>query len=278
VSYGEAVMTGNAFAGAEYAFERFTLGWLNKNKRLIASAASKSKNQLTKSTFKESFKKVIDNSYKTLKTANKEGLTEVFTEIAQKASENIIANKDNDIFDIDKETYIKSFITAGGMNATSSSISWAVGAYSTSENRKNVSKNTQEILKYQKILETENLEPAVRERFQENISKLEKANKTIINDSAEMVYNLSDPDFKKVTNINNKLRALKVTAEKNKGNEDLQNSLKEEHQKLETAKNEIITNAKTQETTQETTKQEVETTTPETEVESEKGVESNSQK
>lgn len=243
VSYGEAVMTGNAFAGAEYAFEKFTLGWLNKNKRLIASATKESKNQLTKSTFKESFKKVIDNSYKTLKTANKEGLTEVFTEIAQKGAENIIANKNNDIFDIDKETYIKSFITAGGMNATSSSISWAVGAYSTSENRKNVSKNTQDILKYQKILETENLEPAVREQYQENIDKLSKANQTIIDSSAEMVYNLSDDDFKKVTSINNKLRALKVTAEKNKGNEDLQNSLNEEYSKLDNQKTEIISNS-----------------------------------
>lgn len=243
VEFGDALLTANTYVAAEYGFERFTMGWINRERRLLKAAMEEGKKNLFKTTFSQGMEKAWSTLKRGTGTSIWEGTTEVFTGIAQRGAENVILGRSNDLFSGSKDEFLGGFLMAGGVHAASSSLAWGIGAYSTNQNRKTVNDNVKQILKYKQIIDESNLEPKARKIYEGKIKSLTNENEKIIKASAEYIYNLSDKEFSRITNINNQLTALRITAEKNQGNEDLQKSLDTEMSRLNSEKDNLIKQA-----------------------------------
>ena len=232
------------YATGEGVGESVTYGLLKNYKRLLKSA---NRNGLSKATFREGVTKAINGTYKGISTANKEGLSELYTEWIQASSDNAGLDQKRKINAF--EVYISGFVMGGGIHIAGTLPNMAISSYSKKQNRKKVSENVIKITEYKKLLSDGDFTKEISDLYNSKIQSLRNENDKIINESLDDIKNLSPKDITKITAINSQVKAIQVALqEKGKtefeSKEDIKKSLLSEISDLSNQKDAILENAK----------------------------------
>ncbi|QQV91510.1 structural protein [Tenacibaculum phage Gundel_1] len=236
----EIIGNGLLYAGGEFIGERITLGIMNDYRRLLNTV---NKSGAAKTSFREGFKNQIKGTIKGVSTANKEGLSEVYTEFFQLLADN--AQLDEKRSSQFLESYVGGFVMGKGMHVAGTIPNMALGSYSKYANRQQVEKTTRQINEYQKVIAKGDLSDAIKLTYQKKITDLINKNENTINQSVDAIQNLDSSQLKEVTGINQQLIELQKALEKDNPKE-VKDALGAEIKQLSDSKDKMLSSPQEQ--------------------------------
>lgn len=230
----EIIGNGLLYSAGEFIGERITLGILNDYKRVFNTI---NKSGATKTTFKEALKKQVNGALKGVRTANQEGLSEVYTEFVQLLADDLQLNENRsgNFF----EAYVGGFVMGKGIHVTGSIPNMALGAYSNSKNKRKVEANTLKVRELEQIISEGDLTDAVKSSYQQQIIDLLNDNQNTIFESADALQYLDSDQLKEITSINNQIIEVQKSLQ-GQTNENVSNALKGTLKQLTDRKDQIL--------------------------------------